>query len=162
VRSLLRSASSDPAIALALADKVSLLSDGELRDLAARAALIRTDPIAGGVGQTALIIAIFLVIVVVVLAAACGCSEVNEALSGSSLEAMATLPARRRSDLMGGQTLELRRYRTGGICPEGGSGPFRVGGPRVCDARELIQCCTRLLVPTLQHRHHEGARVHQR
>ena len=73
MRSLLRSASSDPAIALALADKVSLLSDGELRDLAARAALIRTDPIAGGVGQTALIIAIFLVVVVVVLAAACGC-----------------------------------------------------------------------------------------
>jgi hypothetical protein len=44
-----------------LADRLTVLSDEELRDLARRAALLRTDPVAGGAGKTLLIIGLVIV-----------------------------------------------------------------------------------------------------
>jgi hypothetical protein len=64
----------------ALSERGAVLSDEELRDLAQRAELLRTDPVAGGIVKILLIIGIVIVVCLVLLAAQCasetGCNIV--------------------------------------------------------------------------------------
>jgi len=53
-----------------LAEGVALLSDEELRDLAQRATVLQTDPVAGGAVKALIIIALIVLVVVVVLTVA--------------------------------------------------------------------------------------------
>jgi hypothetical protein len=55
----------------ALSERVAVLSDVELRELARRAALLETDPVAGGIGKTLLIVAIVIALFFAVFAIAC-------------------------------------------------------------------------------------------